>query len=223
MKKLLSILALALAFVACQNEFGNDVTNGDLVDVVLNIEAPELATRADADAYAGKNSAFGAVDFFNDADWANYDVRYILEVYNANDDGTGEPIYRERLVNYLDKYAPTSFELRLVPNREYKFVVFADFVAEDTQDDLFYNTADLRNVTAKTGAEGWNAMNEARDAYFVSENVTVGNTLTKTLTLTRPFGKVRVIATDLDSTSPTYRLLPYSMPTRRASYALRAQ
>ena len=198
MKKLLSILALALTFVACQNEPGVG-DKSDAATVILNVAAPELdATRADADANAGKNSAFGAIDFFNDADWANYDVRYILEVYDANDDGTGEPIYRERLVNYLDKYAPTQFELRLVPNREYKFVVFADFVEQGSKDDLFYNTADLRNVTAKTDAEGWNAMNEVRDAYFVSENIEVSTSLSKTLTLKRPFGKVRVIATDLD-------------------------
>ena len=205
MKKLLSILALALCFVACQNEGVENPTNGDLVDVVLTVDAPELgATRADGDANSGKNSAFGAIDFFNDADWANYDVRYILEVYNANDDGTGEPIYRERLANYLDKYAPTQFELRLVPNREYKFVVFADFVAQGTQDDLYYDTTDLRNITAKTDVEGWDAiegwdaMNEARDAYFVSKNLSVQTSLNETLTLTRPFAKLRVIATDLD-------------------------
>ena len=198
MKKLLSILALALCFVACQNEPNIGAKNSDLANVVLNIEAPELATRADADANAGKNSAFGAIDFFNDADWANYDVRYILEVYDVNDNGTGEPIYRERLVNYLDKYAPTTFNLRLVPNREYKFVVFADFVEQGSKDDLYYDTTDLRNITAKTGAEGWNAMNEVRDAYFVTENVEVTTGLAKTLTLKRPFGKVRVIATDLD-------------------------
>ena len=67
MKKLLSILALALCFVACQNEGVENATNGDLVNVVLTVDAPELgATRADADASAGKNSAFGAIDFFND-------------------------------------------------------------------------------------------------------------------------------------------------------------
>ena len=199
MKKLLSILALALCFVACQNEGVENATNGDLANVVLTVDAPELgATRADANANAGKNSAFGAIDFFNDADWANYDVRYILEVYDANEDGTGEPIYRERLVNYLDKYAPTHFDLRLVPNREYKFVVFADFVKQGANEDLYYDTTDLRNITAKTDAEGWNAMNEARDAYFVSKNLKVDTSLNETLTLTRPFAKLRVIATDLD-------------------------
>ena len=214
MKKLLSILALALCFVACQNEGVENATNGDLVNVVLTVDAPELgATRADADANAGKNSAFGAIDFFNDADWANYDVRYILEVYDANEDGTGEPIYRERLVNCLDKYAPTTFDLRLVPNRDYKFVVFADFVKQGANEDLYYDTTDLRNITAKTDAEGWNAMNEARDAYFVSQNLRVDTSLSETLTLTRPFAKLRVIATDLDYiagySAPGYVVVTY--------------
>ena len=213
MKKLLSILAIALCFAACQNDGVREISNGDLVDVVLSVDAPELSvTRADEDTKADKNSAYGAIDFFNDADWAKFDIRYILEVYDAEDDGDGEPIYRERLVNCLDKYAPTTFALRLVPERNYKFVVFADFAAEGNAEltepadklaiaDLYYNTADLRNITAKTDVQGWNAMNEARDAYFVSQNVFVTDvtkTFNETLTLTRPFGKVRVITTDLD-------------------------
>ncbi len=211
MKKILSFLALALAFTACQTDPAvESVGNDGLVDVVLTVDAPELGvTRADGDTKNGHNSAFGAIDFMTDADWANYDLRYILEVYDANDNGTGEPIYRERLVNCLDKYAPTTFALRLVPNRDYKFVVFADFVAEGNAEltepadklaiaDLYYNTADLRNISAITTETTWGAMNEVRDAYFVSKNVNITTGLNETLTLTRPFAKLRVIATDLD-------------------------
>ncbi|MBR2429383.1 MAG: hypothetical protein IKB15_05330 [Alistipes sp.] len=207
MKKILSFLALALAFTACQTEFEESVSNSNLVDVVLTVDAPELGvTRADGDANAAKNSAFGAIDFMTDADWANYDLRYILEVYAADEAGTGNPIYSERLVNCLDKYAPTTFELRLVPEREYKFVVFADFVAEGSAEaenklaiaDLYYNTANLRNITANTTESTWGAMNEIRDAYFITKKVKVANALNETLTLTRPFAKVRVITTDLD-------------------------
>lgn len=211
MKKLLSILALALCFVACQNDGVENVANGDLVDVVLTVDAPELGvTRAnDNDKQNGKNSAFGAIDFLSEADWANYDLRYILEVYAENETGEGTPIYSERLVNCLDKYAPTTFALRLVPNRSYKFVVFADFVAEGNAEltepaeklaiaDLYYNTADLRNITAITAERTWGAMNEIRDAYFVSENLEIKNDgITRSLTLTRPFAKLRVITTDL--------------------------
>lgn len=224
MKKLLSFLALALCFVACQNESVEVVSNGDLADVVLTIDAPELGvTRADGDFMEdgttpknAKNSAYGAIDFFDGADWDTYDLRYILEVYAEDEDGTGKPIYRERMVNCLDEYAPTTFALRLVPNRTYKFVVFADFVAEGNAEltepadklaieDLYYDTSDLRDVTAITTTTNadtkvakWGAMNEARDAYFVTENVEINNSLTKELTLTRPFAKLRVIATDLD-------------------------
>ena len=211
MKKLFIFLAMALTFAACQQDGAFDAKNSDLVDVVLTVDTPELGvTRGlDGDTKTGYNSALGAIDFLTEADWANYDLRYILEVYDANDDGTGEPIYRERLVNCLDKYAPTTFALRLVPNREYKFVVFADFVAEGNAEltepadklairDLYYNTADLRNITTITSEPTWNAMNELRDAYFVTENVHITQALNKTIILTRPFAKLRVIATDLD-------------------------
>ena len=222
MRKFLSILALALCFVACQNEPVETVTNADLVDVTLCLEAPELsATRADGDGINGRNSALGGIDFMTDADWANYDIRYILEVYAEDDvDGTNGPIYLQRMVNCLDKYAPTTFALRLVPGRSYKFVVFADFVAEGNAaitepadrlniSDLYYNTADLRNISAIRNQPTWNAMNEIRDAYFVSEVVAIdGLGLTKNLTLTRPFAKLRVITTDLDYISA------YATPAR---------
>ncbi|MBQ3248852.1 MAG: hypothetical protein IJB03_04240 [Alistipes sp.] len=228
MKKLLSILALALCFVACQNDGVETVSNSDLVDVVLTVDAPELGTtRADEVVKTG-NSAYGAIDFMTDADWADFDLRYILEVYAENEDGTGTPIYSERLVNCLDKYAPTTFALRLVPGRTYKFVVFADFVREGNAEltepadklaiaDLYYNTADLRNISAITNATyekgNWDAMNDNRDAYFVTENVLVNTNLSKTLTLTRPFAKLRVITTDLSYiegyTKPAYVDIAY--------------
>lgn len=202
MRKLLSILALALCFVACQNEPEVNVSNNDIVDVVLNIEAPELGiTRAGKDGQDdsknAKDSAHGAIDYADDAFWGEYDLRYTLEVYAADEVGTGTPIARERLVNFMDRYASTTFTLRLVPNREYKFVVFADFVAQDSKENLYYDTKDLRDITSITTGEKWNAMNEARDAYFVSENVTVTTGLKQTLILTRALAKLRVVTTDI--------------------------
>lgn len=205
MKKLLSFLVMALCFVACQNELTMGVSNADLVDVVLNLEAPELGvTRLDGDDQKGGNSAFGGIDFMSDANWEAYDLRYTLEVYGKDKNGV-EKLAGQRMVNCLDKYAPTSFQLRLAPNRDYKFVVFADYVAEGSAEaedklaiaDLYYTTADLSNIACKTGA-GWVPMNEVRDAYFVSKTLKVENSLNETLTLTRPFGKLRVITTDID-------------------------
>ncbi|MBO7185521.1 MAG: BACON domain-containing protein [Alistipes sp.] len=220
MKKLLSILALALCFVACQNEPEVNVSNSDLVDVVLNIEAPELGiTRAgdDGDSKNAKDSAYGAIDYADADFWDHNDIRYILEVYAENDsDGSEGRISKDRLVNCLDAYAPTEFKLRLVPNRTYKFVVFADFVAQGSHQlsnpleiaDVYYDTKDLRDITSLTRGTQWNAMNEARDAYFITENIHVTTGLEQDLILTRPFAKVRVVTTDI------LDLEKYATPTK---------
>ena len=220
MKKLFTILALALAMVACQKD-GNveEFSNGDLATVTLNLDAPALGvTRAGEDgqddARNGKESAYGAIDYADDAFWAKYDLRYILEVYSAEDDGTGENIARERLYSFKGEYEPTQFQVRLVPNRTYKFVVWADFVLHTTaadgdfdNDDLYYNTTDLRAISAITTGD-WNAMNEARDAYFVSQNLDIKKDVAQNLTLKRPLAKIRVVTTDKEHWSK------YSKPSR---------
>lgn len=70
MRKILSFLALALAFTACQNEPVETISNSGLVEVTLHVDAPEMEiTRGlDGDSQGGRNSALGAIDFFNDAD-----------------------------------------------------------------------------------------------------------------------------------------------------------
>ena len=192
MKKFLSFLALALCFVACQNEAEVNVGNDGIAAVTLNVGVPELATRADQDANKGHDSAFGAIDYFTETEWAKYDLRYILEVYAADDNGSGDPIYKERLEKIVNEYAPVTFDLRLIPNRTYKFVVWADFLTEGSQLDWHYNTTDLNAITLND----FGVMDETYDAYFVSENVEITATGSKSLTLRRPFGKVRVISTD---------------------------
>ena len=203
MKKLLSFLAMALLFVACQNEPGFDTENG-LVTARFSVTANELSTRADeATVPTGYSSALGAIDNFTDADWANYNLRFIFEVYDKNDNGSGSPIAKERQVKVVDSYKEgdiVNFEARLVPGKWYKFVVFADFVDKDatveTVKDLYYNTTDLRNITMIDGK--MNPMDEARDAYFVSQNLEIKSNTNETLVLKRPFGKIRVVTQDFE-------------------------
>jgi hypothetical protein len=143
MKKLLSFLFLALCFVACQNEPDVNVTNDDLTVVTLNVGVPELETRGDVDAKE-HNSGVGAIDFLNDNDWGLVDLRYIIEIYPAGN--YDAPIFKE--TKTVNKYEPVSFELRLVPNRNYRFVVWADFVNEGQNNDWRYNTSKgLANIT----------------------------------------------------------------------------
>lgn len=200
MKKLFSLLAVAvLGFTACQTDEG--VKNATLENegvVSLNVSVPELATRAlDGDNQSGADSAYGAIDYANYTAFLedNYDVRFQLAVYEAGAAEDAEPIYTA--VQIEDMASATNFtDLRFVPGREYQFVLFADFVPEGTEEDFRYNTADLRNITS---FEALNAMDETYDAYFHNQAVKVeaGKVNELDATLKRPFGKIRVLTTDL--------------------------
>ena len=196
MRKFLSFLALTLLFTACQNEHKQEA-DGTLVDVKLYVSAEDVVTRAEG--ATGYSSALGAIVNFNDADWQKYDLRYIFEVYDVDDNGSGVPV-TERQIRILDKYTDDKevfFNIRLTSYKSYKFVVFADIVNQGEQSDLYYNTTDLRKISMMEGKT--NPMDEARDAYFASEKVTfIESENVKSIKLKRPFGKVRVVAEDYD-------------------------
>ena len=203
MKKLFfALMALTLAVVSCQKDV--DYTGKDAVEISLNVDAPELGvTRGET----GMDSGKGAIDNFDADEWATYDLRYMLEIYDVTSgyENLTTPV-KERMVQTFDRYQPTTFKLRLVPNRVYKFVVWADFVLQGKNTDLHYNTASMANITRITTPSN-SAMHECMDAYFIQKDIEIRNTLTNSLTLTRPFGKVRVITKDIhevnNGTTPT--------------------
>ena len=147
--KFLALAALVLGLASCQTEPAVDVVLDGEQEVTLSVSLPET-TRANA-----QNSAVGGVSNV----LGEYDIRYILEVYN--DAGV---MVKERMTKTSDT-TTAQFDLRLIPNRNYTFVVWADFVQNDSQVDLYYNTQNggLRNVAINESL--WNAMDEARDAY----------------------------------------------------------
>ena len=183
MKKLFALLALVLGVVSCQTEpEGFDVVVGGEQEVMLNVSLPE-ATRA--------TSAEG-FDFTNFASNTQFDLRFILEIRHNNQ------VVRE--VKTSESTSAT-FPVRLAPGREYTFTVWADLVAEDTQTDLFYNTTSLAAITLKDDvAEDVRDIVELRDAYTHTDtfNFTAEQRERLNMTLTRPFAKVRVVATDLE-------------------------
>ena len=187
MKKLLALLAVVLCVVSCQTEpEGLDVNVGGEIDAIVNVTIPEAETRA-------TNSAEGA---FKNVDFNEYTIRYILQVYYNN-----EPS-QERLVKYSDDKS-VAFDVRLVPGRDYNFVVWADIVEGNNYvdnewsnaDGLHYNTTNLHNITLK---QTWVAMDETRDAFTDSEYIESYNgSKDITITLKRPFAKLRVVTTDI--------------------------
>ncbi|MBQ8204236.1 MAG: hypothetical protein IJZ78_00290 [Alistipes sp.] len=215
--RFLALAALVLGLASCQNDFeGGGIATGGEVGFKLSVAAPELAgTRAGEDGKAddqnAMDSAFGAIDYLQGAatgdyrqDWGDVDIRYVLEVYDKADDYTGKTPVKDRQVIIKDSYEPVVFELRLIPKREYHFVVFADFVKDGSADldsDAQLKVDGLRHKIGSTLAEieviGENINDEAGDAYFATKDITVDSSATQDIVLKRPYGKLRVIATDL--------------------------
>ena len=88
----------------------------------------------------------------------------------------------------------TSFDVRLLA-KKYKFALWADFVTNEITEDNLYNTSEgLNAVKIKSNRP---AGQEIADAYCYSEEVDLTDgSLSKSFTLRRPFGKIRLISTD---------------------------
>ncbi|MBQ5594529.1 MAG: hypothetical protein IIU78_02360 [Alistipes sp.] len=187
MKRILFFAALVLGVVSCQkDQFGLDVDANGEAAVTVEVALSEAVTRA----VAGGSSALGAIDNgVNGAD-SEYDIRYTLEVY----DNAGK--LAKRPDQQYSKEPSTTFALRLIPGRDYRFVVWADFVKKDDHQVAYYNVEDLTNVFI-TGTH--NAMNESRDAYTAVQEIKKFGSASKiAMTLTRPFAKLRVVTNDMN-------------------------
>ena len=182
MKKFLALAALVLGLASCQTEpEGLDVNVGGAVDTVVTVNIPEAETRAN-------NSGIGVFENgILESD--DYTVRYIFQVYY-----NGETNTESRQYAYSDGTS-VSFPVRLVPGRDYQFVVWADVVKADKQ-DLHYNTTDLKNITLSNPST-WVAMDETRDAFTASHKAEKYNgSQSINIDLYRPFAKLRVVTTD---------------------------
>ena len=210
-----ALMALVLGMASCQKDMAPAESRGE-VAVSLSVTTPELGvTRAgvdgEDDGINGHDSAYGAIDYLSATEWENVaDLRYSLEVYDVTD--LTAPI-KDRMVIIKDKYEPVKFDLRLIPNREYQFVIFADFVTEGAADvEVDYNNQAnlglrhtigtyLTDIKVKEGVDAIN--DELADSYFKTFSYKPTNNTqnnindTQDVILQRPYAKVRVVATDL--------------------------
>ena len=202
-----------------------DVSVNDKQMVTLCVTISDSETRA-----SETNSAQG---IFNNnvlgVENDNNTMRYILQIFDEN----GRPS-DETLIEYSDGMT-VSFPVRLVPGRDYTFVVWADFVRNgETNTDNHYITkdangkTDLRNITINE--DSWVAMDETRDAFTgiystkaAGEKYSGASSIN--VVLTRPFAKLRVVTTDMEALSnlginPTHAIVEYITPYRAGFNAL---
>ena len=179
---------MVLGLASCQTEpEGLDVNVGGVVDTVVTVNIPENETRAN-------NSGIGVFENgILESD--DYTMRYIFQVYYRAEDNTVTKS-TERQVKYTDGTSVT-FPVRLIPGRDYQFVVWADVVTSEDDTDNHYNTTNLEAVSVIESS--WKAMDETRDAFTASYAADDYNgSQSINIDLYRPFAKLRVIATDYD-------------------------
>lgn len=191
MKKiLLSVLALGgLLFASsCQMQEPESGKLTGEVDFSITAGIPgSISTYGDP---AGSGSHNGGAMLL---DPDEYDLRYILEVWT--DEATPRLAYKDtKYVSENFTSEPVVFNARLIA-KKYKFVFWADFVGEGAQTDNYYSTSDLQKIGYKKEPV---FTDDAMDAYtnVVSIDLSEQNQNIKDIKLLRPFGKIRLIATD---------------------------
>lgn len=199
-KSLLVLAASAMLASACQAEkLGPG--SGE-VDVTFSASIPSGLT-----TYAGPQ-AFSHLGGANNVAPEDYDLRYKLEVYD------GDNMVYETVKTVASDFCTQSvdFSVRLLA-KEYKFVMWADFVEEASTSDRLYNTSDLRSVTYMSGVSAQDMARDDADAYYgcVDVDLTVSGQNLSDIKLYRPFGKVRFIATDVLSEGSLQTEVPSSV------------
>ena len=207
-----ALVALAVCMVSCHIDFGILGTGGE-VDVRLTVDIAELDTRGLTANQGTHDSAVGAINYLEASemddiyhlDWNEVDLRYMLEVYEVAESYDGATPIISRKVAVVDSYESVTFDLRLESRKEYRFVAFADFVAEDSaSDDLtiegqhdigLHHT--IGNTLSEISIKDDAINDESSDAYFAAKNITINRSGSQNLGLSRPYAKLRIVASDL--------------------------
>ena len=198
MKKiLLPILTLGgLLFAAsCQMDEPDAGTLTGEVDFSITAGIPNGIT-----TYAEGAEAFSHRGGASNLNPTEYTLRYILQVF----DEEGKVAYEEEKNPDSGTFGGVTFDVRLLA-KKYNFVFWADFVKTEGEVE-FYNVGNstggynLENISYKKEGITINDLaTDAADAYtkVVEVDLTqASQSLSEPVKLQRPFGKIRLLATD---------------------------
>ena len=198
MKKiLLPILTLGGLFFAasCQMDEPDAGTLTGEVDFSITAGIPSGIT-----TYAEGAEAFSHRGGASNLNPTEYTLRYILQVFDED----GKVAYEEEKNPDSGTFGGVTFDVRLLA-KKYNFVFWADFVKTEGEVE-FYNVGNstdgynLENISYKKEGITINDLaTDAADAYtkVVEVDLTqASQSLSEPVKLQRPFGKIRLLATD---------------------------
>lgn len=200
-KSLLWLIAPALLYLgSCAQDLVESPDSAKPFKLTLSV--PEgINTRAMGEP---ASSALGGLTNVNRD---SYDLRFQLALYQ---EGVLVGTKHTKIAGSSESSAVFNFsELGVNPGDEYTVVAWADFVTkQETPEDLHYNTSDLTAITEKEGTHAIN--DETYDAYTAFSTFTVAEGATESISLVRPFGKIRVLTKlDTGDTAPTSTTITY--------------
>ena len=179
--------AAALLLASCQrDELTGGAPAGEEVTVSISAVMPE----------GGEPVVRSATDPGDGSD-VN---RCIMSIYLADEDLQAPILYAEKVIASVSGKTAVFPDQRLVSGHEYRFVFWADHVANNTSEtgraaDLHYDTQNFPTVSFKDGA-AYKSNDDTRDAFFLVEDVTVSGPSTQSFELRRPFGQLNIITND---------------------------
>lgn len=170
MKKIFSFLAMALLLVSCSSDDFNPAIEGTEQEVAISIELPE---QIQSRGMGGESSALGGAKNTGKAMEFNVAVYYENETTPAWV-GTKTAEAGENKVTFTPK---------MVLGKSYKVIAFASSTPVNWEAD------GVQNINLSTVLN-----NEDEDAYSYNNNLTAEAHMS--ITLTRPFGKLRIVTED---------------------------
>ena len=124
----------------------------------------------------------------------SFDIRYKFEVFDGLDPNSSDVlnsfVFTKDDISELDHSVTVP-----LPRGEYRFAVWTDYVYQDSETDLYYNSERFEYMCLAGG--GHVGSDDMRDAFVGVSTATVSKENTQTsIQMRRPMGKFNFVATD---------------------------
>ena len=199
-KHYLKLACLLLLSGCCVHEFPQE--NGERVPFELNLDfSTELPLYLEIDATKNNGESKGPGE--------SHDLRYIIQAYRHDYRDENSRIADTTFIFTRSEYKNLNYRAPLMlPEGDYTFRVWSDYVAANTQTDKYYDTRDFSEIilSSRDPHEGTNDYRDAfrgyaeatvlnPNEYSEEEAATIENRATASMV--RPLGKFQFISTDI--------------------------